>query len=219
MIRRPPRSTLFPYTTLFRSYLFNWWLFSLTIFQEANEQASAASSLGAQYISRHVARVQDPFELAISTYALVVKNRDDKITSLNRLNDMKRNSRCSIQLTRYELNTFIIVYEFKCCQPVSAVLLLRFLCHDPVAPHSWICAMVSELFEVCCVVIANNPPALVTDNDWCQRRRWWFSDQGVLTNKWYNDLYQVRIGYHITSIAWWFATPMMMVYLLARKYW
>src|SRR3712207_9304047 len=24
MIRRPPRSTLFPYTTLFRSYLFTW---------------------------------------------------------------------------------------------------------------------------------------------------------------------------------------------------
>src|SRR5256885_13208483 len=26
MIRRPPRSTLFPYTTLFRSYKFNDWL-------------------------------------------------------------------------------------------------------------------------------------------------------------------------------------------------
>ena len=109
-------------------YLFNWWLFSVHNYQEANEQASAASSLGAEYISRHVARVQDPFELAISTYALVVKNRDDKITSLNRLNDMKRNSRCSIQLTRYGLNTYIIVYEFKCCQSVGAVLLLRFLC-------------------------------------------------------------------------------------------
>src|SRR2546428_201281 len=24
MIRRPPRSTLFPYTTLFRSYIVNW---------------------------------------------------------------------------------------------------------------------------------------------------------------------------------------------------
>ena len=77
---------------------FNWWPFFVYNLQEANEQASAASSLGAEYISRHVARVQDPFELAISTYALVVKNRDDKINSLNRLNDMKRNSRCSIQL-------------------------------------------------------------------------------------------------------------------------
>src|SRR5258705_631234 len=25
MIRRPPRSTLFPYTTLFRSIFFHWW--------------------------------------------------------------------------------------------------------------------------------------------------------------------------------------------------
>src|SRR5258708_14964538 len=25
MIRRPPRSTLFPYTTLFRSVIANWW--------------------------------------------------------------------------------------------------------------------------------------------------------------------------------------------------
>src|SRR2546430_13139852 len=25
MIRRPPRSTLFPYTTLFRSHLVEWW--------------------------------------------------------------------------------------------------------------------------------------------------------------------------------------------------
>src|SRR2546428_4151745 len=28
MIRRPPRSTLFPYTTLFRSVKALWWLFS-----------------------------------------------------------------------------------------------------------------------------------------------------------------------------------------------
>src|SRR2546430_11269948 len=26
MIRRPPRSTLFPYTTLFRSCAYSWWL-------------------------------------------------------------------------------------------------------------------------------------------------------------------------------------------------
>src|SRR2546427_8384443 len=33
MIRRPPRSTLFPYTTLFRSHRFAWLLASFTLLQ------------------------------------------------------------------------------------------------------------------------------------------------------------------------------------------
>src|SRR2546422_7702356 len=35
MIRRPPRSTLFPYTTLFRSLLFVGFLFAVTLWSAA----------------------------------------------------------------------------------------------------------------------------------------------------------------------------------------
>src|SRR2546430_9955056 len=31
MIRRPPRSTLFPYTTLFRSFVVSLWAFAITV--------------------------------------------------------------------------------------------------------------------------------------------------------------------------------------------
>src|SRR3712207_7289698 len=41
MIRRPPRSTLFPYTTLFRSLVFSWW--------GATQPGSPSSSPGGRY--------------------------------------------------------------------------------------------------------------------------------------------------------------------------
>src|SRR2546427_9232266 len=49
MIRRPPRSTLFPYTTLFRSGLIAW---------NAPFSAPAASAAGAFFLERHHARYQ-----------------------------------------------------------------------------------------------------------------------------------------------------------------
>src|SRR2546425_8743414 len=48
MIRRPPRSTLFPYTTLFRSRRTRWY-----------RHRMSAADLPADYFSRHVADV-DP---------------------------------------------------------------------------------------------------------------------------------------------------------------
>src|SRR5258707_6126929 len=51
MIRRPPRSTLFPYTTLFRSNAMTFFLF-------ANHwRRSRASSFSASALSRHRKRV------------------------------------------------------------------------------------------------------------------------------------------------------------------
>src|SRR3712207_9000595 len=46
MIRRPPRSTLFPYTTLFRSR----WIFEQASYQR--QRHSAAKRLGAQIFSK-----------------------------------------------------------------------------------------------------------------------------------------------------------------------
>src|SRR2546430_13504458 len=49
MIRRPPRSTLFPYTTLFRSDHRNWW------FGDTNQYPTHAELLAAlnRVIARH----------------------------------------------------------------------------------------------------------------------------------------------------------------------
>src|SRR3712207_7983629 len=44
MIRRPPRSTLFPYTTLFRSYVVDWSLDKMPLLGEG--VARAAAKLG-----------------------------------------------------------------------------------------------------------------------------------------------------------------------------
>src|SRR5438094_5757074 len=44
MIRRPPRSTLFPYTTLFRSWLRGWdWASMVSMATEASRERHAAA--------------------------------------------------------------------------------------------------------------------------------------------------------------------------------
>src|SRR3989454_7375815 len=57
MIRRPPRSTLFPYTTLFRSY----WS-SASRFSRASRHASTFST-GANRSEEHTSELQSPCNL------------------------------------------------------------------------------------------------------------------------------------------------------------
>src|SRR3712207_8035793 len=45
MIRRPPRSTLFPYTTLFRSFLIDGRLDAVGVFGYSDEEGTEAVSL------------------------------------------------------------------------------------------------------------------------------------------------------------------------------
>src|SRR5256885_13887133 len=48
MIRRPPRSTLFPYTTLFRSLTYRWTL--ITVPQGSNAQLSNATAVNPTFL-------------------------------------------------------------------------------------------------------------------------------------------------------------------------
>src|SRR3712207_8046296 len=52
MIRRPPRSTLFPYTTLFRSYWARW------LRQDRNSESSFRRALSTQDATGRVAEVK-----------------------------------------------------------------------------------------------------------------------------------------------------------------
>src|SRR2546422_4888635 len=77
MIRRPPRSTLFPYTTLFRSVL--------TRAAYAGTQRYAASWTGDNTSSWNHLRLSVPnlLSLGISGYAFVGDDIDRKSTRLN----------------------------------------------------------------------------------------------------------------------------------------
>src|SRR2546430_8932893 len=48
MIRRPPRSTLFPYTTLFRSIGLNWWRYEKSLTGGNGEDKTAIGRLEAR---------------------------------------------------------------------------------------------------------------------------------------------------------------------------
>src|SRR5690348_13991139 len=73
MIRRPPRSTLFPYTTLFRSYTFPWKIQLSGVYQSippANFQptyvvtnAAPGNTLGRPRSEEHTSELQSPVHL------------------------------------------------------------------------------------------------------------------------------------------------------------
>src|SRR5258708_39956527 len=58
MIRRPPRSTLFPYTTLFRSTLMLNWLVPNSRFLEIQPPCSIASPLRLSVLSSRIQQVR-----------------------------------------------------------------------------------------------------------------------------------------------------------------
>src|SRR5689334_24488990 len=67
MIRRPPRSTLFPYTTLFRSYLGRW--FAPPILDELDKVMAALSRLPE-------GTVRDFYKLSLSNILRAVRSEE-----------------------------------------------------------------------------------------------------------------------------------------------
>src|SRR5256885_11921328 len=69
MIRRPPRSTLFPYTTLFRSPVLRWLLFSLgTGCRERTHSANGGDRKSTRLNSSHLV-------ISYAVFCLKKKNR------------------------------------------------------------------------------------------------------------------------------------------------
>src|SRR2546429_7328907 len=71
MIRRPPRSTLFPYTTLFRSYTFSGVL--RPVFESGRE--SSRQSAGRRRSEQHTSELQSRLHLVCRL--LLEKKKDD----------------------------------------------------------------------------------------------------------------------------------------------
>src|SRR3712207_7480393 len=82
MIRRPPRSTLFPYTTLFRSSVAALIGFGTLLFPLANAQAADEVDL-ALVLAVDVSRSMDPDEQELQRQGFVQAFRDRKSTRLN----------------------------------------------------------------------------------------------------------------------------------------
>src|SRR3712207_7326267 len=78
MIRRPPRSTLFPYTTLFRSPLA-----AVTWFQRASRVREGVSRLDASLGYAEALDAGERLKLAVAQLPYVANDRDRKSTRLN----------------------------------------------------------------------------------------------------------------------------------------
>src|SRR5256885_3553387 len=64
MIRRPPRSTLFPYTTLFRSNAFSYWVFLFGgLLLNASWFAGPLFHAGVERSEEHTSELQSPCNL------------------------------------------------------------------------------------------------------------------------------------------------------------
>src|SRR5258708_15975507 len=63
MIRRPPRSTLFPYTTLFRSPSFYYLMMAGSCFQRAARAGKASGTLRNIRSEEHTSELQSPDHL------------------------------------------------------------------------------------------------------------------------------------------------------------
>src|SRR5438094_5038747 len=100
MIRRPPRSTLFPYTTLFRSSYTGSWVHGTAsiatggTYAEAN-LAGAVATLSFTRSEEHTSELQSPYDLVCRL--LLEKKKDFSTIRLKRRN---ATSKGSISLTR-----------------------------------------------------------------------------------------------------------------------
>src|SRR3712207_7277116 len=80
MIRRPPRSTLFPYTTLFRSYA----MVPVTVVYRGTESGTPWAELAIDFVSAAgVHSSSDSFVVAPTPLTDVKELRDRKSTRLN----------------------------------------------------------------------------------------------------------------------------------------
>lgn len=57
---------------------------------QAGETNAKAVIIGADYLSKHYNQITDPFEMAITTYALFVTNKEQKIDALIRFKSFAR---------------------------------------------------------------------------------------------------------------------------------
>ena len=70
--------------------------------QEAGDGVKAMKSTSPDYIAAHIDNINDPFEMAIATYALVISNNNAKENALGRLRSMnKTGKQCAIVFCRY----------------------------------------------------------------------------------------------------------------------
>src|SRR5258708_32030341 len=87
MIRRPPRSTLFPYTTLFRSHARPWW-------RGGGPSGSSASSAGAgrgsdRRSEEHTSELQSPDHLVCRLLLEKKKKKDRHVDRDWHLQDIR----------------------------------------------------------------------------------------------------------------------------------
>src|SRR5437016_10106235 len=101
MIRRPPRSTLFPYTTLFRSFPFSWGCSGVRI------QASQSEHLGAcnNRSEEHTSELQSLTNLVCR---LLLEKKKNTYLVKYICNDFNT-------VFRYNFATFILVTYCKAC--------------------------------------------------------------------------------------------------------
>src|SRR5260370_15164230 len=102
MIRRPPRSTLFPYTTLFRSLAAEGWLLlgnvqsmgkptdALSSFQNAFYDSAAAGLDGLGRSEEHTSELQSHLNIVCR---LLLEKKKNKLHSLHIIHNTTRPSR------------------------------------------------------------------------------------------------------------------------------
>src|SRR2546426_6248622 len=99
MIRRPPRSTLFPYTTLFRSGIGIWYEMFISdpisyLFKNADPRGSLAANVSNSTVRRseeHTSELQSPCNLVCRLLLEKKKShRDHDIRAANCLLDLLR---------------------------------------------------------------------------------------------------------------------------------
>src|SRR5258708_25911429 len=87
MIRRPPRSTLFPYTTLFRSTVARPPTASVRCFQPAQSSSASGSSMEITRSEEHTSELQSPDHLVCRLLLEKKKNNYTDALTLVSINE------------------------------------------------------------------------------------------------------------------------------------
>lgn len=86
--------------------------------QDAKQQADAARVRAANYLGSKVMQITDPFQMAITTYALQVANHKDRDTAFNRLQPMGAHS---------ESKFSIVLFDFLVIKALSSFMFANML--------------------------------------------------------------------------------------------
>src|SRR2546430_6473969 len=96
MIRRPPRSTLFPYTTLFRSRLFDLLRRVLVVLELAGEKRLVGGEVEVAVADRKSTRLNSSHSQI--SYAVFCLKKKKKTQTLSRLHELFSTSRTHQQI-------------------------------------------------------------------------------------------------------------------------